>query len=162
VAVFDLPRTCYQRATALVTDPVGRLLVFDHVGDPAPGTQVPAGGIKAHEEPAAAVLRELAEESGLETAQLVRKLGEAWYVAEVGNVPAGLEEQVHHAYHLHLDEPPSEETWEWDECSDGGVPLHRFAFRWVTLESAAQVLWPIQALWIASLRCSLAHLAGER
>jgi 8-oxo-dGTP pyrophosphatase MutT (NUDIX family) len=156
--VSDLPRSCYQRATALVTDPAGRLLVFDHVGDPAPGTQVPAGGVEANEEPAAAVRRELAEESGLDTARLVRKLGEVWYVAAVGNVPPGLEEQVHHAYHLHLDEPPVEDTWEWDECGGGDVPLHRFAFRWVTLDQAAAILRPIQAIWTEPLRSSLAHL----
>ena len=35
---------CYQRAVAYVTDPSGRLLVFDHV-DVDAGTQVPGGGI---------------------------------------------------------------------------------------------------------------------
>ena len=33
---------CYQRAVAYLTDPAGRLLVFDHV-DVDAGTQVPAG-----------------------------------------------------------------------------------------------------------------------
>ena len=39
---------CYQRAAAFVTDPGGRLLVFDHL-DVDAGTQVPAGGIHADE-----------------------------------------------------------------------------------------------------------------
>ena len=41
---------CYQRATAFVTDPAGRLLVFEHL-DVDAGTQVPGGGIPAIGEP---------------------------------------------------------------------------------------------------------------
>ncbi|MEU3227368.1 NUDIX domain-containing protein [Streptomyces sp. NPDC006976] len=52
--------------------PVPELLVFDHVGMPEAGTQVPAGGVEAGEEPHEAVLREVAEESGLLTATVVR------------------------------------------------------------------------------------------
>ena len=156
--MLELPRTCYQRATALVTNPAGELLVFDHVGDARAGTQLPAGGIKVDEDAAAAVVRELTEESGLTTARLVRKLGEAWRMAEVGHVPAGIEEQVHHAFHLHFEVPTPETEWYWDECSDGDVALHRFAFRWVDLESAAELLFPIQTMWIASLRSSFDRL----
>jgi 8-oxo-dGTP pyrophosphatase MutT (NUDIX family) len=152
-----LPRTCYQRAVALVTDPAHRLLVFEHVGRPAAGTQVPGGGIHDGEPPAAAVRRDLAEESGLTGARLVRKLGEAWRVAEPGNVPAGLEEQVQHAFHLHLD-APTDATWEWDQCDDGDVARHRFAFRWVDLATAAAALWPIQAMWLAPLESSVRQL----
>ncbi|MEU0159258.1 NUDIX domain-containing protein [Streptomyces sp. NPDC006261] len=53
---------------------VPELLVFDHVGMPEAGTQVPAGGVKAGEELDEAVLREVAEESGLLTARLVRRI----------------------------------------------------------------------------------------
>jgi 8-oxo-dGTP pyrophosphatase MutT (NUDIX family) len=154
----ELSRDCYQRATAFVTDPTGRVLVFDHVGEPEAGTQVPAGGIQPDEHPSRAVVRELAEESGITTARLVRKLGEAWRYADHGRVPDGLEEQVQHVFHLHLDEPSGEASWEWDECGDGDVPLHRFAFRWVDLDVAASELWPIQAMWIEPLRCSLGRM----
>ena len=138
-----------------MTDPAGRLLVFDHVGNTGAGTQVPAGGIKPGESPERAVLRELREESGIEDAAIVRKLGETWYVAEPGDVPAGFEEQVHHAFHLRLPRDPEEAIWEWDECSDGSVPLHRFSLRWVSLDDAATLLCPIQALWLEPLRVSL-------
>jgi 8-oxo-dGTP pyrophosphatase MutT (NUDIX family) len=154
------PPDCYQRATAYLTDPGGRLLVFDHLDAPRAGTQVPAGGILAGEDPADAVVRELEEESGVVGARLVRKLGEAWRRADVGNVPAGLEEQVHHAFHLHLDAPTPEDSWDWDECSGGHIVEHRFRLRWVTLEDAAVQLFPVQAMWLESLRCSLADAAN--
>lgn len=157
----DLPRDCYQRATALVTGPDGHLLVFDHVGIPDAGTQVPAGGIKAHETAAAAVVRELSEESGVTGARLIRKLGEAWHMATEGAVPVGLEEQVHHAFHLHLGQATATPEWEWDECSDGDVPLFRFRFRWVDFHSAARLLFPVQALWLDPLRSSWEVLAAR-
>jgi hypothetical protein len=53
------PPRCYQRATAFVTDPAHRLLVFDHIDDPSVPTQVPAGGIKPGEPAEVAVQREL-------------------------------------------------------------------------------------------------------
>ena len=154
---MSLPSSCYQRAVAYVTDARRRLLVFDHVDDPEPGTQVPAGGVKSGERTDIAVLRELAEESGVTNARIVRKLGESWYRADKGLVPAGYEEQVHHVFHLHLDEPAAE-TWRWDDRDGGTTLVHRFEYRWVTLEDAATVLNPDQAMWVASLRCSAAGL----
>jgi len=154
---MELDRDCYQRATAFVTDPAGRLLVFDHVDEPGAGTQVPAGGIRAGEHPSDAVLRELAEESGITDGRLVRKLGEGWRYADHGQVPEEIAEQVQHVFHLSLEGPTSPETWDWDECGDGDVVLHRFRLRWVDLDEARAVLWPIQAMWLEPLRCSLAR-----
>ncbi|MEU3600959.1 NUDIX domain-containing protein [Streptomyces sp. NPDC006798] len=53
---------------------VPELLVFDHAGMPEAGTQVPAGGIAPGEEREAAVLREVAEETGPLTAPVVREI----------------------------------------------------------------------------------------
>jgi 8-oxo-dGTP pyrophosphatase MutT (NUDIX family) len=156
-----LPRSCYQRAVAFVTDARGRLLVFDHVHSPEAGTQVPAGGIKRGEQPDVAVLRELAEESGVTTARIVRKLGESWYRADDGLVPAGYEEQVHHVFHLLLDEPTHDGTWRWDDYDGGTTVVHEFEYRWVALTDAATVLNPDQAMWIASLRCSAADVTAS-
>ena len=147
---------CYQRAAAYVTDPSGRVLVFDHV-DVDAGTQVPAGGINVGESAEEAVLRELAEESGIDSAMIVRKLGEAWNRSEPENVPAGLEEQIHHAFHLKLLDAPLHEHWEWAERSGGETVEHRFAFRWASLEDAEVGLWPSQAMWINAVRISLRH-----
>jgi 8-oxo-dGTP pyrophosphatase MutT (NUDIX family) len=157
LAMSDWHPDCYQRATAYVTDPKGRVLVFDHIDIPEAGTQVPAGGIHDGETAEDAAFRELAEESGIESAVLVRKLGESWYVAQPGNVPAGLEEQIQHAFHFSLLEPAAAEEWEWDERSGGDVVEHRFALRWVSLEDAAELLWPAQAMWIEAVRVSMAN-----
>ncbi len=152
----DWHPSCYHRATAFVTDPRGRLLVFDHADIPAAGTQVPAGGIHEGETAEAAVLRELAEESGIDSALIVRKLGEAWYMADVGNVPAGFEEQIQHAFHLCVEATPTDE-WEWEEKSGGDIVEHRFTLRWVSIEDASRVLWPAQAMWANAVRLSLAN-----
>lgn len=53
---------------------VPEVLVFDHIGMPEAGTQVPAGGVKSGEELEEAVLREVAEETGLLTATVVRQI----------------------------------------------------------------------------------------
>lgn len=50
------------------------LLVFDHVGVPEAGTQVPAGGVGAGAGLEEAVLREVAEETGLSTATVVGRI----------------------------------------------------------------------------------------
>ncbi|WP_405665933.1 NUDIX domain-containing protein [Streptomyces sp. NBC_01166] len=50
------------------------LLVFDHVGMADAGTQVPAGGVEPGEELSDAVLREVAEETGLLTADVIRPI----------------------------------------------------------------------------------------
>jgi 8-oxo-dGTP pyrophosphatase MutT (NUDIX family) len=148
---------CYQRATAYLTDPAGRLAVFVHVDAPEAGTQVPAGGILPGEGPEAAVMRELTEESGIDAATLVRKLGETWYVADPGNVPTGKEEQIQHAFHVRLEGSPAAEEWDWDERSGGDVVEHRFRFRWVSLDEACRLLWPVPAMWIDTVRRSLRH-----
>ncbi|QKG19957.1 NUDIX hydrolase [Actinomadura verrucosospora] len=53
---------------------VSELLVFDHVGMPQAGTQIPAGGVRPGEHLEQAVLREVAEETGLLTATVVRHI----------------------------------------------------------------------------------------
>ncbi len=103
------------------------------------------------------MVRELAEESGIESVSIIRKLGESWHIAELGNVPAGFEEQIQHAFHLCVEEPPANEVWEWDEKSGGDVVEHRFTFRWVSLEDAVGLLWPAQAMWVNVVRLSLVN-----
>lgn len=55
------------RVAAYVIRRDRELLVFDHVGMPEAGTQIPAGGVRPGERPEQAVLREVFEETGLRT-----------------------------------------------------------------------------------------------
>ncbi|MEE1796316.1 NUDIX domain-containing protein [Streptomyces sp. BE308] len=50
------------------------VLVFDHIGMPEVGTQVPAGGVEAGEGLEEAVLREVAEETGLAAVTVIRQI----------------------------------------------------------------------------------------
>ena len=83
-----------------------RLLVFRHLDEPwdESGLQVPAGSIRAGESPADAALREAAEETGLRTLRLVRKLGETSY----DMTPYRDEVQHRHVFHLEVDEETPE------------------------------------------------------
>ncbi|WP_280200797.1 NUDIX domain-containing protein [Nocardia cyriacigeorgica] len=50
------------------------LLVFDHAAHPEAGTQIPAGGVHSGESLEQAVLREVAEETGLRDVSVVEQL----------------------------------------------------------------------------------------
>lgn len=66
-------------------DKSGRLLVFTHRDYPEAGVQVPTGTVEPNEETADAVLREVAEESGLTTCRIVRRLGAHWFSRPADN-----------------------------------------------------------------------------
>lgn len=63
------------KAYAYVVRDDGRLLVFDHP-NPEAGTQVPKGGVEPGESPREAVVREVAEETGLTDIDVERLLAE--------------------------------------------------------------------------------------
>lgn len=90
-------------------------------------------------------------------ATLIRKLGESWFRAEAGQVPAGYEEQVHHAFHLGVDRPNSSATWEWDECDGGEEVKWRYTSRCIAVDAAGALLHASQAMWLPVLRCSLSQ-----
>ncbi|MBB5851851.1 NUDIX domain-containing protein [Amycolatopsis umgeniensis] len=64
------------RVAAYIIRPRTRpeLLIFEHVGAPEAGRQVPAGGVEAGESLSEAVLREVTEETGLTGVTIVRAL----------------------------------------------------------------------------------------
>src|SRR5579871_2830164 len=118
------------KALAYITSqPAGshmaRLLVFEHVGIPAAGVQVPAGTIEPGETPAAAALRE-----GFEGLRLGALLG----VVHRDMREFGLDEiHVRHCFHLVYDGSRSN-VWFHEErhASDGGGS-YRFRCFWTPL-----------------------------
>jgi ADP-ribose pyrophosphatase YjhB (NUDIX family) len=72
--VSTVPPRIRVAAYVIRPKPQPELLIFEHVGLPEAGQQVPAGGVNANEDLPTAVLREVAEETGLTSATIVRAL----------------------------------------------------------------------------------------
>jgi len=96
---------------------VPELLVFDHVGIPEAGTQVPAGGADPGEGLEEAVLREVAEETGLLTATVVQQVA-------VEDKPHPATGQPRRTSFFHLQAPPDTPD-AWDHHHDRRRALHR-------------------------------------
>ena len=125
-----------DRVLAYVTrerDGRKELLVFDHRDNPEAGTQVPAGRLEPGEDLEAGLLRELAEESGLDDARILRKF--ATYGP--GELPHG-KAYTNHAYELEAPGAPDE--WEHTVVGDGDDAGLVFRYRWTPLD-------PEPSLW---------------
>jgi 8-oxo-dGTP diphosphatase len=109
----------------------GQLLVFRHRDFPEAGLQVPAGTLAEGETPERAVLREAAEETGLDGLLVVRKLGE-----QVLKMDAHGPDEIHHRYFYQLVSPEAPpDTWQHSEVSpsDGSPGPIVFEFFWARL-----------------------------
>ncbi|MDD0991578.1 NUDIX domain-containing protein [Pseudomonas sp. TNT2022 ID681] len=95
-----------------------RILLFRH---PQAGVQLVKGTIEAGEAPALAALRELREESGIETATVVSDLG-CWNAEHLDQV---------WSFHLCEVDIPLPEQWTHQTLDDHG---HAFAFFWAPLD----------------------------
>jgi len=113
------------------------ILCFTH---PAAGNQLVKGTLEPPESPEAGALRELAEESGIESAAVVRSLG-YWASGYEGQVWAFFECQPQ-------TEPP--DAWVHMAPDDGG---HAFEFFWHPVSRA-----PDETLWHPLFRGALAFL----
>jgi 8-oxo-dGTP pyrophosphatase MutT (NUDIX family) len=106
------------KATAVlirVTSNERQVLVFDH---PRTGPQLPAGTVEDGESFEAAVVRELAEETGIEDTTLVRELARLDEVSPAGN--------RFHRRIFHL-EPTGPVAERWTRAHEGGpdvITLH--------------------------------------
>ncbi|WP_407697402.1 NUDIX domain-containing protein [Streptomyces kebangsaanensis] len=86
---------------------VPELLVFDHIGMPEAGAQVPAGGVTSGEGLEEAVLREVAEETGLLTATVVRQIA-------VEDTPRPDTGEPRRTSFFYLQAPAdTSNAWEW-------------------------------------------------
>ncbi len=104
------------------------LLVFEHPNSPESGLQVPASTVEDGEDPDDAVLREVAEETGLTDVRIVRKLGSYHY-----HFLLFRRDEVHHrhVYHLELS-GPAPERWLAGEM-DISKPIV-FELYWMRLD----------------------------
>ena len=106
---------------------VPELLVFDHLGSPKAGTQVPAGGVRAGERLEDAVLREVAEETGLRTAAVLRQIA-------VEDKPHPETDQPRRTSFFHLQAPAdAPDAWAHHVGGDGEDAGLIFACRFIPL-----------------------------
>ncbi|MFJ6216260.1 NUDIX domain-containing protein [Streptomyces sp. NPDC092296] len=109
---------------------VPRVLVFDHVGIPEAGTRAPAGGAEPGEGLERAVRREVAEETGLLTATVVRRIA-------VEDSPHPDTRQPRRTTYFLLRAPEgTPDAGEHQVHGDGGDAGPTFACRFVRLPPA--------------------------
>jgi ADP-ribose pyrophosphatase YjhB (NUDIX family) len=123
---------------------VPELLVFDHVGMPQAGTQIPAGGVRPGEDLEEAVLREVFEETGLRTASVIEQL-----VME--NKPHPDTGQPRRTTYFHLQAPATTpDAWNHIVCGDGDDTGLNFACRFLPLP-LTRPLADDQDAWLGSI-----------
>jgi ADP-ribose pyrophosphatase YjhB (NUDIX family) len=133
---------------------VSELLVFDHVGMPQAGTQVPAGGVHPGEEPEQAVLREVAEETGLLTASVVRRIS-------VEDKPHPDTNQPRRTTYFHLHAPATTaDAWHHTVRGDGDDAGLTFACRFLPLP-LEQPLADGQDAWLGHIDLRWKTLTGD-
>ncbi|MFF2900187.1 NUDIX domain-containing protein [Streptomyces sp. NPDC057966] len=123
---------------------VPELLVFDHVGTPAAGTQVPAGGVGPDEEPELAVLREVAEETGLSDVTVVRQVA----VEDKPHPETGRPRRTTFFFLRTSADTP--DAWEHRVSGDGGDADLTFACRFLALP-LKQPLADAQDAWLGRI-----------
>ncbi|WP_189308140.1 NUDIX hydrolase [Streptomyces albospinus] len=120
------------------------LLVFDHVAMPEAGTQVPAGGVQSREGLQEAALREVAEETGLLTATVVRQIA-------VEDKPHPDTGQPRRTGFFYLRTPAdTPDAWEHHVYGDGGDAGLTFACRFLPLP-LEQPLADDQDAWLGRI-----------
>jgi 8-oxo-dGTP pyrophosphatase MutT (NUDIX family) len=118
------------------------LLVFEHVGMPEAGVQVPAGTVEAGEDRALAVLREIREECGLEIESDGSFIGTFdWFRADRN------ETHVRNIFHFKL---MNEKRDSWDHTVSGEGEDKNLIFRvfWIPVKDAPKTLAVDQGIYI--------------
>lgn len=121
-----------------------QILAFQH---PLAGGQIIKGTLEAGEEPSAAVLRELAEESGIEDAVVVEPLGQF------------IDEEHLQRWHIFLCRVDRTLPDHWSHfTTDGGGHIYRFF--WHNLDEYPQTFW--YPLFLRALDCIRGRLDARR
>ena len=106
------------------------LLVFTHRDYPDAGLQVPAGTVDDGEGIGEALRREVTEETGLTSFEVVRQIATYDWVHPISG-------NTHERHIFHLSAPlDAPDAWEWIETSGGAVPDHEgyvFCYYWADL-----------------------------
>lgn len=113
-----------------------RLLVFEEVEDPLVGIEIPGGTVEPYEDLEEAMLREIAEESGLTQTYILRHLAINRY---------HLTDDEHHICHFFVVglEGTCPETWQhYEEHSSLGRPPILLRYFWIPLDEAPLRLHP--------------------
>ena len=142
-----------KKMLAYVTDG-DKLLVFRHRDFPEAGLQVPGGTVKLGEEPEAAVMREVEEETGLSAVRLVCLLGQYNHHLTPEDSQRWKRDEVQdrHVFHLKMTGPTSDE-WLHHELHAEGEPPIAFALFWMALDDPeldlaggqGDLLWMLRA-----------------
>jgi 8-oxo-dGTP pyrophosphatase MutT (NUDIX family) len=139
----------YEKVLAYVVRPSAsgglELLVFQH---PTAGLQVPAGTIDEGESPESAVVRELAEESGLSNVRIVGMLDRYVWTHP----------RTQHRHHRHVFQfdGSNELPDRWDHVAVGSAEEQglTFSFRWIPVAAAISQLTGDQGQSLRLLKAS--------
>ena len=133
-------------------DATQELLVFY---DQSENLNVPKGTVEQGEHPERAVLRELYEESGIDTATVIQCIGQRRTMVPGGPDRNGpLEEQLHIGYVLKAhSELPNQ--WNHIVKSDGVEKGNLFRFRWIPLTVKSGKDLAFGADWFVTFICQI-------
>lgn len=123
----------------------GRLLVFQQLGRPDQGTQVPGGSVEPGEALADAVLREVREETGLTQLRVEQYLGRTVYELKVDVGPP----HVRHFFHVVCESAAPERWQHLGSKTPQGADV-TFELWWEPLESV-RLDWEMDAYLAALL-----------
>ncbi|MFC6734272.1 MULTISPECIES: NUDIX domain-containing protein [unclassified Haladaptatus] len=126
---MSVQRPAYvQKVCAYITRGDGELLVFKGPGHE--GFQIPKGTIEPGEEPQSAVLREIAEETGLGAVNGTRHLATDVWTRRFSPP----RKYIRHFFHATIHEP--RDSWTHTVTGEGEEQGCAFEFSWVKLPSS--------------------------
>jgi ADP-ribose pyrophosphatase YjhB (NUDIX family) len=134
---------------------VPELLVFDHIGMPEAGTQVPAGGVISGEGLDKAVLREVAEETGLQATTVLRQIARE----DKAHPYTGQQRRTSFFYLQAPADTP--DTWEHHVAGAGDDAGLNFACRFLPLP-LKHALAHEQDAWLGRIDPCWTTVTGDR